>query len=115
MTISTAAFISVCSASMMPTTATAKPVPTFIERSSAASSTAACAGPSRAASAAGRPDSPECPGCLTRENANGITDSETNGATAIPSATALCPEAIPTATASANRNLEVDSRNTSPP
>ena len=37
-----------------------------------------------------------------RENANGITDSEANGATAIPRPTTPIPEPIPTATASGN-------------
>ena len=112
MTISTEAFISVCSASMIPTTATANPAPYFIVKSSDASSMAAWAGPSRAASAAGIPDGPRS---RKRPNANGITNSDTNGATAMPSATADCPVPIPTATASANKKRDVDSRNTSPP
>ncbi len=50
-----------------------------------------------------------------RANAAGTTTSETNGAAAIPSATAVCPLAMPTATASAKQMRETDSISTSPP
>ena len=50
-----------------------------------------------------------------RENAHGTTTSETNGAAAMPSATADWPSAIPTATASAKARRVIASRNTSPP
>ncbi len=58
---------------------------------------------------------PRGPGAGRRENASGTTTSETNGAAAMPSATAVCPSAIPTATASANSSRDVASRKTSPP
>ena len=111
-TISTPAFINVCSASMIPTTDTANPLPPLKLRSAFASSISAWAGPSPAASATGTPVRPLT---RSRENANGITHSDANGATAMPRPTAAWPDAIPTATASANMKREVDSRNTSPP
>ena len=98
---------------MIPTTATANPAPWRSDRSVEASSI----GGVRGALAGGVGDRHvrRAARVGTGENANGITISDTNGATAIPSATAAWPEPIPTATASANRNREVDSRNTSPP
>ena len=50
-----------------------------------------------------------------RDSAHGTTASDTNGAAAIPSATTDCPDAIPTATASANSSREVASISTRPP
>ena len=72
--------------------------------------------PERIASAvSGAAASRRRPALRIRGSANGITASDANGATAIPSPTTPIPEPIPTATASGNRNREVDSRNTSPP
>ena len=93
---STPPLSSVCSAIMMHSTATAKRPP---RASPSASSSAGLRAP-----AFGR-----------RENAHGTTISETNGAAAMPIATTVCPEAMPTATATANSNREVASMNTSAP
>ena len=93
--VSTAALSSVCSASMIASTATAKRPP----RATLSSSSSRRGPPARG----------------WRANASGTTTSDTNGAAAMPSATAVCPSAIPTATASANISRDVASRNTSPP
>ena len=50
-----------------------------------------------------------------RANAAGTTTSETNGAAAMPSATAVWPLAMPIATAIAKLMRETDSISTSPP
>ena len=105
---------------MIPTTEPAKPAPRRAVRSALASSTWAWAGPSVPASMTGISDvDPPGGGDDTRrlswETANGITASDANGATAMPSATTPSPEPIPTATASGNAKREVDSRNTSAP
>ena len=50
-----------------------------------------------------------------RANAAGTTTSETNGAAAIPSATAVWPLVMPSATASAKQMRESDSISTRPP
>ena len=93
-TVSTAALSSVCSASMIPATASAKP---------AGSRLAASLGPRLA-----RPP-------RVRRSAHGMTISETNGAAAMPSATASWPSAIPTATSDREQKREIDSMSTSPP
>ena len=95
-TSSTPALSSVCSATITASTASAKRPPR--------------ASPSASASARFSPDAGG-----RRENAHGTTISEKNGAAAIPSATAVCPWAMPTATATANASREHASRNTSPP
>ena len=98
LTISTAAFISVCSASMITNTATAKRVPRPIERSATASSISACAGPSQAASSTGASRSAadgsarRCR-CTRAGTRTARRTSETNGATAIPIAIADWPGA----------------------
>ena len=97
----TAALSSVCSAAMIASTATAKRPPRATD---SASGSPCFSPPALPPSTAGR-----------RANASGTTTSETNGAAAIPSATAVWPSAIPTATASANSSRDVASRNTSPP
>ena len=81
---------SACSATMIASTAPANPAPSRIE-----------------------PRSPSGP--PRRSIAHGTTSSETSGAAAMPSATTPCPDAMPTATASANRQREQDSSSTSPP
>ena len=96
LTVSTPAFSSVCSAAMMHSTATAKRPPRA--RSSSSSSG------SGASLALGR-----------RANAIGTTTRLTKGAAAMPSATKVCPDAIPIATATANSSREKDSMKTSPP
>ncbi len=53
--------------------------------------------------------------CPRRANAAGTTTSESSGAAAMPSATAVWPLAMPIATASAKQMREVDSIRTSPP
>ena len=119
-TIRTPAFMSICSENMIPTTETANPAPWRSERSALASSSWACAGPSAAASTTGTsadtsPGGGRTVAARTRENANGMTDREAKGATAIPRPTTPWPEPIPTATASGNRKRDVDSRKTRPP
>jgi hypothetical protein len=86
---------SVCSAIITASTASAKRPPRP-RPSSSAPRLRACAG--------GR-----------RENAHGTTTRDTNGAAAMPSATADCPSATPTATATAKASRADASRNTSPP
>ena len=94
---STPAFRSVCSLSMITSTAAAKRPP-------------------RASPSSSSPAVRSCPDAAgRRENAHGTTTSETNGAAAMPSATAVCPEAIPTATASAKASRAHASRKTSAP
>ncbi len=118
-TVSTAAFRSACSESMIAETKIAKPPPRRSERSSCAavSCTPSVPGPASAASA-----SSTVIGAswaigigVRRAKAAGTTTSETSGAAAMPSATALWPLAIPTATASAKQRRESDSISTSPP
>ena len=50
-----------------------------------------------------------------RANAAGTTTSDTNGAAAMPSATAVWPLVMPSATASAKHRRETDSISTRPP
>ena len=95
--VSTAAFTSVCSASMISRTANANRPPRARPRSSA--------GPGGRRPGAG----------VRLRNASGTTISEHSGAAAMPSATAVWPSAMPTATARANISRDVDSRKTSPP
>ena len=90
-TVSTGALSRVCSASMIPATASAKPV----------DSRAVDGAPALAATC--------------RRSAHGTTISETNGAAAMPSATNDSPSAIPTATSTGNMKRETDSISTSPP
>ena len=98
-TVSTAALISVCSASIIANTATAKPVPWRSVRPPSASFTA----PGSAG------------GSARRQKKAGTTTSDTKGAAAMPIATADCPSAIPTITASAKQTRDVASRRTRPP
>jgi hypothetical protein len=85
---------------MIAKTATAKPRPWRIVSPPSASLTAVTSG---GASAPRR-----------RKN-QGTTSSDMSGATAMPSATADCPDATPTTTASAKQTREIASRNTSRP
>ena len=110
--VSTAAFSSVCSASWMPETEIAKPLPRRIDRSLTASSIPSAAGPSSAASLAAGARSSRA---ARLANAAGTTTSDTKGAAAIPRPIADCPWLIPTAAASAKAKREADSMNTSPP
>ena len=131
-TVSTAAFSSVCSASMIPDTHTAKPPPRRSDSSSwaAASCTPSVPGPASAASASSAVIGPSSSrSCSTacaparraarsrrsRAKAAGTTTSETNGAAAMPSATAVWPLVMPSATAIAKQMRETDSISTSPP
>ena len=95
----------VCSLSMIASTATAKPVPCASVNSG---SVPACSG-SGSSSATGAATRSR------RPSAQGTTASDTIGAAAMPSATTSWPSAIPTATASANRQRELASISTSPP
>ncbi len=88
---------SVCSASWMPATASAKPA---LARSVIAAASGA------GASASSRE---------WRAIAHGITSSEAIGAARMPAATAVCPLAMPIATASGKQNRETDSNRTRPP
>ena len=96
LTVSTDALSSVCSASWIAATDAAKPAPA--RSVSARSSTVA--GASAAA-------------CLTI--AHGTTSSEASGAARMPSATADCPWARPTATATGKQKRDTDSKSTRPP
>ena len=88
LTSSGPALRNVCSASMISSTATAKPAP--LERVNS---------PSSSEGAVSRTASIER---ALRPSASGTTASDSRGAAAMPSATTAWPEAMPTVTASAN-------------
>ena len=105
----------VCSQTMISSTAAAKPVPRASvnsgSRADGSSRAAASSWAGAGSSAVGAPAG----GASRRASAGGTTASDTIGAAAIPSATAVWPSAIPIATASANRQRELASMRTSPP
>ena len=99
-TVSTDALSSVCSATITANTAAAKPAPRRNVSPPSVSLTAATSGG----------------GSFVRRMKNhGTTSSDANGAAAMPSATAVCPEAIPKTTASGKQTLDTASKNTSAP
>ena len=99
LTSSGPALRNVCSQSMISSTATANPAPwERVNWPSRSGSSSRAAGGGRR--------------CI---RATGTTTSDSNGAAAMPSATNVCPDAIPIATASANSARQLASMNTSPP
>ena len=87
-------------------TATAKRPPRARDRSACISSTVSAAGPWSAASASAAVGWATVAAVSSprRENAHGTTTSETSGAAAMPSATAVWPSAMPMATATGKQD-----------
>ena len=98
LTVSTAALRSACSASWIAATDSAKPAPARSVRRRAS----AAVGPARARRRG-------------RRSAHGTTSSDASGAARMPSATADCPDAMPSATATGKQKRDTDSNSTRPP
>ncbi len=115
LTSSGPAFRNVCSASMITSTATAKPVPLASENSGSPPGSIAATSSRWRASAPASSSLMGRAGARVRASASGTTARETIGAAAMPSATTDRPSAMPTATATANSTREQASISTSAP